>query len=152
MVVSGSDDALRRVRDIALGRGARKAERLDVSVPSHCVLLEDAAAQLTDAASRVHFDTPRIPYVGNRSARVLRRANVVRDDLATNLRHPVRWHDSTVALSELGATVFVEMPPGQTLSQLAADALPEVSSFPVDASPIDAITARVRNARRHADD
>ena len=64
----------------------------------------------------MRIDTPRIAYVGNRGARVLRHADAIREDLATNLRYPVRWHDSTIALSELGAKIFVEMPPGQTLT------------------------------------
>ncbi|SAK62714.1 malonyl CoA-acyl carrier protein transacylase [Caballeronia hypogeia] len=152
IVVSGSDAALAKVRELALSRGARKAERLCVSVPSHCVLLEAAAERLIDAASAVRIETPRIAYVGNRGARVLRRADAIREDLATNLRYPVRWHDSTIALSELGAHVFVEMPPGQTLTQLAAEALPDVASVTMDASPVSAIAARVRAACRRAED
>ncbi|WP_250456141.1 malonate decarboxylase subunit epsilon [Caballeronia sp. ATUFL_M2_KS44] len=150
MVVSGGDAALAQVRDIALSRGARKAERLCVSVPSHCVLLDDAAMQLTEAARDVRIGAPRIPYVGNRGARVLRHADAVREDLATNLRYPVRWHDSTVALSELGANVFVEMPPGQTLAQLATDALPDAAAIAMDASPAASVAARVRAACRRA--
>ncbi|SAK79198.1 malonyl CoA-acyl carrier protein transacylase [Caballeronia pedi] len=152
IVVSGSDDALAKVRDIALARGARKAERLAVSVPSHCVLLESAAARLIDAARDVRIETPRIAYVGNRGARVLRRADAIREDLATNLRYPVRWHDSTIALAELGTTVFVEMPPGRTLTSLLADALPGTPAYAMDTSPVDSIAARVRIARNRAND
>ncbi|SAK39250.1 malonate decarboxylase subunit epsilon [Caballeronia ptereochthonis] len=152
IVVSGSDAALGKVREIALSRGARKAERLAVSVPSHCVLLEDAAAHLADAARDVRVDTPRIAYVGNRGARVLRRADAIREDLATNLRYPVRWHDSTIALSELGASVFVEMPPGQTLTQLAAEALPNAAAIAMDASPAASVAARARAACRRQQD
>ncbi|SAL49187.1 malonyl CoA-acyl carrier protein transacylase [Caballeronia arvi] len=152
IVVSGSDAALAKVRDIALSRGARKAERLCVSVPSHCALLEDAARRLIEAANDVPINTPRIAYVGNRGARVLRRADAIREDLATNLRYPVRWHDSTVALSELGATVFVEMPPGQTLTQLAAESLPDATGIAMDAAPAASVVARVRAAIRRARD
>jgi malonate decarboxylase epsilon subunit len=152
LVVSGSDAALDAVRRVALERGARRADRLAVSVPSHCVLLEDAAAQLIDAANAVRIGTPRIAYVGNRGARVLRRADAVREDLATNLRYPVRWHESTIALDELGARVFVEMPPGQTLTQLLAEALPDAFSLAVDAVPIGAIAARVRAASQRLQD
>jgi malonate decarboxylase epsilon subunit len=152
IVLSGSDAALAQVRDVVLARGARKAERLCVSVPSHCVLLEDASRKLIDAARDVRIETPRIAYVGNRGARVLRRADAIREDLATNLRYPVRWHDSTIALSELGADVFVEMPPGQTLTQLAGEALPDVADIAMDAAPVSSIAARVRAALRRAQD
>ncbi|GJH28138.1 malonate decarboxylase subunit epsilon [Caballeronia novacaledonica] len=152
IVVSGSDAALAQVREIALARGARKAERLFVSVPSHCVLLEKASESLIDAARDVRIDTPRIAYVGNRGARVLRHADAIREDLATNLRYPVSWHDSTIALSELGAKIFVEMPPGQTLTSLLADALPGAPAYAMDAAPIGSIAARVRIARNRAND
>jgi malonate decarboxylase epsilon subunit len=115
-------------------------------VPSHCELLDAAARQLTDAAREVRFDAPRIPYIGNRGARVLRTADAVRDDLATNLRHPVRWHEASVVLGELGARVFVEMPPGRTLTQLADEALPDIATVAVEQSSIGSAAARVRAA------
>jgi malonate decarboxylase epsilon subunit len=146
IVLAGSDAGLERVRQCVLERGARRAERLAVSVPSHCELLDDAARQLTDAAREVRFDAPRIPYIGNRGARVLRTADAVRDDLATNLRHPVRWHDASIVLGELGARVFVEMPPGRTLTQLADEALPDVAAVAVEQSTIGSAAARVRAA------
>ncbi|MDR5834282.1 malonate decarboxylase subunit epsilon [Caballeronia sp. LZ034LL] len=152
IVLSGSDDALATIRDLVLSRGVRKAERLAVSVPSHCVLMEDASIRLIEAARTVRFDAPRIPYVGNRGARVLRSADAIRDDLATNLRYPVRWHDSTVALSELGMSVFVEMPPGRTLTSLAADALPDVAPIALEAGSVSSAAARVRAACRQRQD
>jgi malonate decarboxylase epsilon subunit len=146
IVLAGSDAGLERVRQRVIERGARRAERLAVSVPSHCELLDDAARQLTDAARKIDFAAPRIPYIGNRGARVLRTADAVRDDLATNLRYPVRWHEASVVLGELGARVLVEMPPGRTLTQLADEALPDIAAIAVEATSITPVAARVRAA------
>ena len=146
IVIAGSDAALARVRDAALDAGARKAERLAVSVPSHCILLDDAARTLTEAASKIAFHAPCVPYISNRGARPLRRAEAIADDLATNLRFPVRWHDSTILLSELGVRVMVEMPPGRTLTQLAADALPDIAGVAIEQMPVDPAVALI-NAR-----
>jgi malonate decarboxylase epsilon subunit len=66
--------------------------------------------------------------------------------------YPMRWHDSTIALSELGAKVFVEMPPGQTLTQLAAEVLPDAASIAMDASSVASVAVRVRAACRRAKD
>ncbi|MEJ0003372.1 MAG: malonate decarboxylase subunit epsilon [Pararobbsia sp.] len=145
IVVAGSDAGLERVRQRVLERGARKAERLAMSVPSHCVLLDDAACQLTEAARAVTFFAPHVAYVGNRGARVLRDAEAIRNDLATNLRYPVRWHDSTVALGELGVHLLVEMPPGRTLTQLASEALPDLLAIAVEQTPIAAVAMRIRS-------
>jgi malonate decarboxylase epsilon subunit len=144
IVVAGADADLELVRQHALQAGARKSELLAVSVPSHCVLLDDAARELTEAASKVEFRTPSIPYIGNRGARPLRQADAVRLDLATNLRYPVRWHDSTVVLGELGARVFVEMPPGRTLTQLAGEALPGIAKVAIEQAPATSAAALIK--------
>jgi malonate decarboxylase epsilon subunit len=146
IVVAGAAGDLDLVRQHALQSGARKAERLAVSVPSHCILLDDAARELTEAASKIEFRTPSIPYISNRGARPLRQADAIRMDLATNLRYPVRWHDSTVVLSELGAQVFVEMPPGRTLTQLADEALPGIAKVAVEHMAMTSAAALI-NAR-----
>ncbi len=144
IVVAGADADLDHVRECALKAGARKAERLAVSVPSHCVLLDDAARELTEAASKITFHAPSVPYISNRGARPLRQADAIRTDLATNLRYPVRWHDSTIVLGELGAQVFVEMPPGRTLIQLAEDALPNVAKVAIEQISIPSAAALIR--------
>jgi malonate decarboxylase epsilon subunit len=143
IVVSGSDAGLEQLRVQALKQGARKAERLAVSVPSHCILLDDAARELIVAAAKFQFNAPSISYIGNRGARPLRTADAIRDDLATNLRYPVRWHESTIVLAELGANVFVEMPPGRTLTQLADEALPDIAKVAVEQAPIASAVARI---------
>ena len=144
IVVAGADADIDQVRERALEAGARKAERLAVSVPSHCELLDDAARELTEAASRITFHAPTIPYISNRGARPLRQADAIRTDLATNLRYPVRWHDATIVLGELGAQVFVEMPPGRTLTQLAEDALPGVAKVAIEQTSIASAAALIR--------
>jgi malonate decarboxylase epsilon subunit len=148
IVVSGSDAGLEQLRVQALKQGARKAERLAVSVPSHCILLDDAARELIVAANETPIKAPSISYIGNRGARPLRTADAVRDDLATNLRYPVRWHESTIVLAELGVNVFVEMPPGRTLTQLADEALPDIAKVAVEQAPIASAVARVIARRR----
>lgn len=125
IVVAGSDGALDRVLAAARQAGARRAERLAVSVPSHCELLADAAARLGRFAADLPFERPALPYIANRNARALHTADAVRDDLVGNIRYPVRWHDSTRLLAELGVRLFIEAPPGQVLTGLLQESLPE---------------------------
>ncbi|TSD90462.1 malonate decarboxylase subunit epsilon [Mycobacterium sp. KBS0706] len=126
-VLSGADPALDRAIDAAQQAGARRAERLAVAVPSHCPLMDDAAAALTATVESVPVAAPRIAMVGNRRARVLRDVAAVREELATNLAHPVRWSDSVTLMAEHGATTFLEMPPGTVLTRLAAAEFPDLA-------------------------
>jgi malonate decarboxylase epsilon subunit len=124
IVLAGSDAALTGAIAAAREAGARHAGRLAVAVPSHCPLLGSVAVALAEALAEVAVANPTIPYVGSRNARVLRDAAAVREELATNVAHTMRWHDATTMLHELGATLFLEMPPGDVLTELACDAFP----------------------------
>jgi hypothetical protein len=62
----------------------------------------------------------------------MRTAELVASDLANNIAHGVRWHDATTVAKELGCNLFLEMPPGHVLSDLAKENLAGVSAFAVE--------------------
>jgi malonate decarboxylase epsilon subunit len=124
IVVAGSDAALSAVTTLALQHGAQRVERLAVSVPSHCPLLQPVAERLVRAMATLPLRPPAMLYVSNRGGRALRDADAIREDLATNVAHPVRWYDTVEVLRELGATLFLEMAPGHVSTQLIAQLLP----------------------------
>jgi malonate decarboxylase epsilon subunit len=126
VVVAGSEAGLAAVTAQALRQGARRAERLAVGVPSHCPLLQPVADRLGEELARLPLRPPRVPYVSNRGGRPLQDAEAVRHDLATSVAHPVRWYDALEVLGELGATLFLEMPPGHVSSHLVRELFPGV--------------------------
>jgi malonate decarboxylase epsilon subunit len=134
IVIAGANAAMDRVLDEARGQGASKAVRLHVSVPSHCALLQPVADLLAKRMSSVTLRAPQLTYVGNVNGRAMYTKEAIASDLANNIAHGVRWHDSTVVLQELGCNLFLEMPPGHVLSDLARENLSEVNSIAVDAA------------------
>jgi malonate decarboxylase epsilon subunit len=134
IVTAGSNLAMDQVLEEARRQGARKAVRLHVSVPSHCPLLQPVADLLGKRMSSVNLTTPRMTYVGNVNARAMSTKEMIARDLVNNIAHGVRWHDATTVLKELGCNLFLEMPPGHTLSDLAEENLPGINSVPVEAS------------------
>jgi malonate decarboxylase epsilon subunit len=136
IVIAGSDEGMARVLEAAVKSGARKAERLHVSVPSHCPLLEPVAAALRMTLEGMELGQPRMIYVGNVTARALRVAPAVTEDLAANIAHAVRWYDATAVLEELGCRLFLELPPGHVLSDLAREAFPEVRTLALGQSTL----------------
>jgi malonate decarboxylase epsilon subunit len=131
IVVAGSDEGLAAVSALAIQQGAQRAEPLAVSVPSHCPLLQPVADHLARALATLPLRPPAMPSVSNRGARALRDADAIREDLATNVAHPVRWYDTLEVLHELGATLFLEMAPGHVSTQLVARLLPGVRAVSV---------------------
>jgi malonate decarboxylase epsilon subunit len=94
--------------------------------------------------ARVDLRQPRVPYISNRGARALRSAHAIREDLATNVAHPVRWHDATAAIVERGASLFVEFPPGQVLTDLATAAFPCIRALAIATSRLDSAIALIQ--------
>jgi malonate decarboxylase epsilon subunit len=131
IVVAGSDSALVAVMAQARQQGARGTQRLAVSVPSHCPLLQPVADRLVQAMAKLTLRTPSMPYMSNRAGRALYDAEAIRLDLATSIAHPVRWYNSLEVLRELGAKVFIEMVPGHVSTHLVGEQLPDVRAVSI---------------------
>ncbi|WP_322042483.1 malonate decarboxylase subunit epsilon [Paraburkholderia sp. J67] len=144
IVMAGADAALDAFAARVLAAGARKAQRLAVSVPSHCELLADAANQLVTWSRDIPFRTPEGVYVDNRGGRPLYSGDAIRADLATNMRYTVRWFDALTVMVESGATVLVEAPPGQVLTDIAREHYPDIAALSAATLPLDRLVATVR--------
>ena len=131
IVVAGSDSALAAVMAQARQHGARRAQRLAVSVPSHCPLMQPIADRLAQAMAGLTLRTPSMPYISNRGGRALYDADAIRQDLATSIAHPVRWYSVLEVMRELGATVFIELAPGDVSTRLVAELLPGVRAVSI---------------------
>jgi malonate decarboxylase epsilon subunit len=139
IVIAGSNEGMDKVLEAARKSGARNAVRLHVSEPSHCPLLQPVADALKKSLQAIHLQEPKMVYVGNVTGRALRSAEAISEDLATNIAHGVRWYDATTVLEELGCRLFLEMPPGHVLSELAEQNLSGVNSVPVDSAVLPGI-------------
>jgi malonate decarboxylase epsilon subunit len=136
IVISGSNEGMNRVLQAALKSGARKAERLDVSTPSHCPLLQPVAEALETSLRTMHVRSPNLVYLRNVTGRATRSAEAISEDLANNIAHGVRWYDMTTVVEELGFRIFLEMPPGHVLTVLANEAFPDAQARAVGENSI----------------
>ena len=136
IVISGSAVGMDSVLQAAVRSGARKAERLAVSTPSHCPLLQPVAEALERSLKTMHVRPPKTVYLANVTARATRSPEAISEDLANNIAHGVRWYDMTTVLEELGFRLFLEIPPGHVLSVLAKEAFPDVQTVAVGESSI----------------
>ena len=137
IVIAGSDEAMAAVAKRALEKGASKAHRLAVSVPSHCALLEQPAQTLREAFSRVTLARPRHAYLSGSTGRVLWQPERIADDLAMNMARTVRWQEAVVSANEREARLAIEMPPGGVLTCLTRQAAWEGESIALERSGLD---------------
>ena len=145
LVIAGSDEAMAIAAEQARKLGARRSQRLRVAVPSHCALLDAAAAAFARAFDGVPLARPRIACLSGNLARPLFRPEHIAADLAANMARPVLWLDSMRAALERGARLAVEMPPGRTLTRLAGSSFDGLA-IAVDDHRLDNVAAAVAAA------
>ena len=118
IVIGGHADAVDQAIAALTARGARKAVKLAVSVPSHTPLMREAANRVVEAMSAYAWREPQILVVQNVDATVHRGVAAIRDALARQLYLPVRWSGCVAALATAGATRIAECGPGKVLAGL----------------------------------
>lgn len=141
LVISGADAALDAVMTLARAQGASKAERLAVSVPSHCALFDTAADEMRAAFAQVSLRRPRTTFLSSSAARMLADPLRIAEDLATNMARQVRWSETARLAWERGARLAVEMPPGLVLTKLTVPELGEGLAIGCDNTAIDTVLA-----------
>ena len=115
-VIAGRKDDLAAVKSSFQQAGARYIP-LKVSAPFHSRYMrepmDEFAAELADAS----FAAPAVPVVANVTGAPYDPARL-RETLAAQIGHSVRWLDSVIYMLDHGATEFVEVGPGGVLTGL----------------------------------
>jgi malonate decarboxylase epsilon subunit len=140
-VIAGADAALQQAGALALEAGATRAERLAVSVPSHCALLDRQAAAMQAAFEGVTLSRPRAVYLSGSRARALFDPLAIRDDLALNMARQVYWSDTARHAWERGARLALEMPSGAVLTGLSAPVFEDGLTLSCEGNRIDTVLA-----------
>lgn len=118
IVISGTRETLAQAMDLARARGARRTVPLEVSAAFHSSLMEPARKGIAQAISRLKFRNPRIPIVGNCTARPLTTSLEVKVELLRQTCNCVQWHRSVQYMVQAGVSTFVEVGPGRVLTGL----------------------------------
>ena len=123
IVVGGTPEAVDRAAAAAEAAGARRVIRLNVGGAFHTSLMQPAAEQMAPVLDAAEIADPQVPVIGNVEAAPLTTADQVRADLKAQIRKPVRWRDTVLAMRELGVDTYVEIGPGTVLTGLARTTL-----------------------------
>jgi malonate decarboxylase epsilon subunit len=76
---------------------------------------------------------------------VMTTSSAIREDLALNMAHPVRWYDIASGLQADMPDVYLEAPPGHTLTNLFRQSPADIHAFSAADMRWDAL---VRAAKR----
>jgi [acyl-carrier-protein] S-malonyltransferase len=118
VVIAGEAAAVARAIDAATRKGAKRAVRLPVSVPSHSSLMREAAKRFGERLARAPLRVPAIEYVSAVDAAAHRDPHEIRELLVRQLASPVRWTDTVAALLNRAVDSVIECGPGKVLTGL----------------------------------
>jgi [acyl-carrier-protein] S-malonyltransferase len=147
IVVAGEKHAVEEVVALSKRAGAKKAVLLDVSVPSHCRMMEGASRKLSDLLDTLSFNNPLIPVLNNADAFFLTDVNKIKESLVRQLISPVLWEDSVKTITASGISTFLEVGPGKVLSGLIRRIDPSATVFNAgDISSLEKTLSAIRNS------
>ncbi|MBP5302187.1 MAG: ACP S-malonyltransferase [Bacteroidales bacterium] len=118
IVISGEADAIDIACKAAKAAGAKMALPLPVGGAFHSPLMEPARAELAKAIDATPFKNPVCPIYQNVDAQPHTDPSEIKENLIAQLTSPVRWSQSVINMSQAGATDFVELGPGNVLTNL----------------------------------
>ncbi|WP_324290544.1 type I polyketide synthase [Streptomyces sp. H27-H5] len=131
VVVSGAEDAVAAVVE-RLSADGRKTKALSVSHAFHSPLMDPMLADFRKVVEGVAFAEPAIAVVSTVTGRPVTPGELTDAEYwVGQVRAAVRFADAVGALSNAGASVFVEVGPGGVLTALAQSLLDEQSTVAV---------------------
>jgi [acyl-carrier-protein] S-malonyltransferase len=117
-VISGEVVALEKAMELAKAAGAKRAQRLNVSIASHSPLMAEVSAELNRLLDDIDLRAPQIPVIGNTDGQPITTVDGVRAELRHQVELPVQWTASVRTMIDAGVQTFVELGAGTVLAGL----------------------------------
>lgn len=121
VVIAGTSAAVTTVTEKILAEGDKRKRvvPLDVSVPSHCELMQPAADGVARLLEETAMSDPTCPIYHNVDATASEDVNGIRTRLIRQLTSPVRWADCVTTMRAANCEALIECGPGKVLTGLA---------------------------------
>jgi [acyl-carrier-protein] S-malonyltransferase len=118
LVISGSIAGIDKAIAELSAKGAKRALKLPVGGAFHSPLMEPARKELAEAINAAKFSKPICPVYQNVTAKAVVDAELIKQNLISQLTAPVKWTQTIQNMIADGATDFVEVGPGKVLQGL----------------------------------
>ena len=109
---------LEAAKTVLEAAGARMVTMLAMKGPSHCPLLEGAAARFRGELAKVTFSAPNAAVYSNALGATYPSGADIPALLRAQMHSRVRWHDCVEGMLSDGVTRFVEIGPGGVLTKM----------------------------------
>jgi malonyl CoA-acyl carrier protein transacylase len=148
IVLSGKTEAVKDLCKKLRAMGHR-ATLLRVSMAFHSPIMRVIHDELAAYVASIPFHSPQVPVISNTTmAPYPSDPDEMRRILMAHLESTVHWMDNVQTLwNDYGVRLFVEVGPGETLSNLIADTLPESTCISTSLPSADGLTYKTALAQ-----
>lgn len=116
VVVSGDEEGIIELEDLAKSVGAKRVKMLNTSGPFHTVKLSKASDELKKDLERVNFGNFKSKVVRNLDGENYEDTDNMVEILANHITSPVRFSKGLENMIKQGVDTFIEIGPGRTLT------------------------------------
>ncbi|MEZ4820323.1 MAG: ACP S-malonyltransferase [Bdellovibrionota bacterium] len=133
LVISGSIEGVQKASDLLKTKGAKRCIALPVSAPFHCSMLKPAAEKMAQTLETIAVQDPKIPYIANVDASIVKTGADIKEKLVSQIDHPVRWTQTLVELTQMyPEAVFVEVGAAKVVTGHVKKVNPEIQIATTD--------------------
>ena len=125
VVVSCLTTRIEDIKSTAKKHGVKRVIPLPVSAPFHSTFMQPAADAMQEAINNVVFNPPALPIISNVTARAVKHIDEIKKGLIEQIVQRVRWRESVLYCNDQKAAQYVELGPGNVLTNLVKRILPE---------------------------
>ncbi len=118
VVVSGEMEAVQEIGIVAKSMGAVTIP-LRVSAPFHSPMMKSAAISFEKELSNYPYASLDYPVISNVRSKPYRSEKEIIPLLTEQVTSPVNWQKITEYIHRTGVDLFLELPPGKTLTKLS---------------------------------
>ena len=118
VVVAGSKEAVDDICELMKEAGAKRAVPLQVSVPSHCSLMNSASDEFAEFINEANIQLPNISVIHNVDALSSDNIDQIKQNLIDQIKKPVLWTQTIFNMSNSGVEKIIEFGPGKVLAGL----------------------------------
>jgi [acyl-carrier-protein] S-malonyltransferase len=113
LVISGEEQAVLKVNELALANGAKRAISLNTSGPFHTALMEEASEKLGEYIENIDFKKPEYIMLVNTTGTYF--DGDIKDEMITQITSSVKFYQMIERALKDGVDTFIEVGPKKTL-------------------------------------
>ena len=125
-IIGGNKDNLKQAAQVAQTLGAQSVQLLNVSVPSHTIMMKDAPERFREYTNSLALPSMKTPIVSATEGIRYSETHQGLRILSRQIDHALDWYFCMENIEEYQPSMVIEIGPGNALSRMVNNLMPHV--------------------------